>query len=413
MKLPASLSVLQQRDFRIYWIGQAISLIGTWMQQMAQAWVVTTLTTSASVLGILSLIGSLPLLLLSFKAGQLADKIEKRKILMVTQVFLMLLAFAFAALHYSGHLALWHIFVMSLLLGVVAAFDFPAAQSMPPELVPPADISKAVALMQSIFHGARFIGPGVAGWMMARYGNGSAFIVNGLSFVAVIYSLSLLSPKPAGIETRPGGPKPGAGGSGEAIAYIRSEPVVSSFLIMSALLTGLIFPFIAVLAAYYTQHVLLAQDPSVMGSMMSASGLGSLIGALVLLSGSKGSRFLWLLSASMSAAACLIGLSETNIVWFAVLLFGVLSFSVSSLMGRMSQLIQERVPGHMRGRVMGLFSISFTGVMPFSSLLLSYIADKTSFTSVMLICATLFVLAAVPLLLRARSALQEIDEQSA
>jgi MFS family permease len=409
MKLPESLSVLRQRDFRIYWIGQAISLIGTWMQQMAQAWVVASITKSATVLGILALIGSLPLVLLSFKAGQLADKIEKRKILMITQVLLMLLAFAFAGLHYSGHLQLWHIFVMSLLLGVVSAFDFPAAQSMPPELVPHTDISKAVALMQAIFHGARFIGPGVAGWLMAQYGNGSAFIINGLSFIAVLYSLSLISPRPAGISTKPGGPRPGDGGSGEAISFIRSESVVSSFLVLSALLTGLIFPFIAVLSAYYAQHVLLAQDPSVMGSMMSASGLGSLIGALALLGDSRRGRFVWLMSASLSTAACLIGLAQTNLIWLAVLLFGVLSFSVSSLLGRMSQLIQERVPGHMRGRVMGLFSISFTGVMPFSSLLLSYIADKTDFVAVMFVCAILFLLSSIPLLLRARPALQAIE----
>lgn len=405
MKLPDSLSVLQNRDFRVYWLGQAVSLIGTWMQQMAQAWVVATLSQDAAILGLLAVIGSLPLLLLSFKAGQLADKVEKRKILMVTQVILMLLAFVFAALHYSGHLQLWHIFVMSTVLGAVSAFDFPAAQSMPPELVGPTEIPKAVALMQSIFHGARLIGPGIAGWMMARYGNGSAFIINGLSFVAVIYSLAIISPRPAALSTRPGGAKPGAGGTKEATDYIRSDAAVSSLLLLSALLTGLIFPFIAVLSAYYVKHVLHAEDPSAMGSLMSSSGFGSLLGALVLI-GARGDRFFWLLGASLGSVAGIVGLAEVSQIWQAVLLMGVLSFSVSSLMGRMSQLVQERVPNHMRGRVMGLFSISFTGVMPFSALLLSYVADRTSYTSVMNVCALLFLLGAVSLLLRAKGALR-------
>jgi MFS family permease len=289
MKLPDSLSVLRHRDFRIYWFGQAISLIGTWMQQMAQGWVVATLSPDATMLGLLSIAGSLPLVFLSFKAGQLADRVEKRRILMVTQVLLMCLAFVFAGLHYAGHLQLWHIFVMSFVLGVVSAFDFPASQSMSPELVEPAEIPKAVALMGAIFHGARLIGPGIAGWMMARYGNGSAFILNGLSFLAVLYSLSIIAPRPAGLSMRPSA-KPGAGGMKEATDYIRSDRTVSSFLVLSALLTGLIFPFVAVLSAYYVRHVLHAEDPAAMGSMMSASGFGSLLGAFALISGGKRGR---------------------------------------------------------------------------------------------------------------------------
>jgi MFS family permease len=405
MKLPDSLSVLRHRDFRIYWFGQAISLIGTWMQQMAQGWVVATLSPDATMLGLLSIVGSLPLVFLSFKAGQLADRVEKRRILMVTQVLLMCLAFVFAGLHYAGHLQLWHIFVMSFVLGVVSAFDFPASQSMSPELVEPSEIPKAVALMGAIFHGARLIGPGIAGWMMARYGNGSAFIFNGLSFLAVLYSLSIITSRPAGLSLRPN-TKPGAGGMKEATDYIRSDRTVSSFLVLSALLTGLIFPFVAVLSAYYVRHVLHAEDPAAMDSMMSASGLGSLLGAFALISGGKRGRFAWLFGCSIGAAASLMGLASVHVIWEAVALFGALSFCVSSLMGRMSQLIQERVPGYMRGRVMGLFSISFTGVMPFSSLLLSYLADKTNYNAVMIACAGLFLTASLPLLLRARSSLQ-------
>ena len=159
MRLPPSLSPLGRRDFRIYWIGQLISLVGTWMQAMAQGWVVTELSASAQVIGVLGLVSSLPLLFLSLTAGSVADRYEKRKILIFTQLGLMFLAFAFAALTYSGEIALWNVFLVATLLGVVTAFDLPASQALPPERDDPPEISKAVALMQPIFHGARLIGP--------------------------------------------------------------------------------------------------------------------------------------------------------------------------------------------------------------------------------------------------------------
>src|SRR5512144_1689560 len=138
VKLPGSLQVLRNRDFRVYWFGQAISLTGTWMQVMAQGWVVTSLSKSASVLGALNVTSTFPMLTLAMVGGALADRMEKRRILLVTQFLMMFLAFVFAALVFSGRLVLWQIFVMAGLLGTVAAFDLPAAQAFPPELVQPA-----------------------------------------------------------------------------------------------------------------------------------------------------------------------------------------------------------------------------------------------------------------------------------
>lgn len=147
MKLPQPLSPLARRDFLIYWGGQAVSLTGTWMQQMAQSWVLASLSANARDLGLASLVGSLPVLLLSLKAGELADRVDKRRILIVTQIAMMALALAFAALIVTGQLSIPHIFVMAALLGVATAFDLPAAQSLPPELVAPQEIGRAVALM--------------------------------------------------------------------------------------------------------------------------------------------------------------------------------------------------------------------------------------------------------------------------
>lgn len=398
MKLSPALSALQSRDFRVYWIGQAISLVGTWMQFMAQSWVVTELSASAAVVAWLNVVASLPVLLLSLKAGALADRLEKRRILILTQLGFMLCAFALAGLVYSGHLALWNVFLTSTILGIVTAFDLPASQALPPELVAPRDIPNAVALMQPIFHGARLIGPALAGALIAAFGNGSAFIVNGLSFLAVLYSLAVITPRPPLAQATK---KPGAGGVGEGIAYVRSEPAVLSLIILTGLVTALVFPFLIVHIAQFVRRDLGAGDASAVGYVMSASGLGSLVGALAIIGGSPKTRRLWLIGGALGASAGLFGLALSGSVLYAVPLVSVMSFSISSLMGRVAQMIQERVPNQLRGRVMGIFSLSFTGVMPFAGLLLGFLADAVSYSRLMEVCAVLFAASALFIIFRA------------
>jgi MFS family permease len=412
MALPRALSALRHRDFRLYWVGQAISLVGTWMQVMAQGWVVTDLSSDAIVLGLLNAAGSLPMLLLSLKGGELADRMEKRRILIATQIAMMLLAFGFAGLVYSGRLALWHVFAMSVLLGIAAAFDLPAAQSMPPELVEPEEIPNAVALMQSIFHGARLVGPALAGILIARFGRGSAFIANGASYIAVIFTLTAIAPRPARAR-RPGAGGPGAGGGrsmiGEGFAYVRSEPAVRALIALTALITGLIFPFLAVLMVYYVRYALGTDDAQVLGLMMSASGLGSLIGAAAIFSGSARSRRGWLVGGILGVCVGLVGLSVARAIALVLPFAAVLAFSVSSLMGRVSQMVQERVPGELRGRVMGIYSLSFSGIMPFAAMLWSWLVDRMGrgqgYTRVMQISAALFLVAALGVVWQAWGAL--------
>jgi len=439
VNLPKALAALRHRDFRVYWIGQAVSLVGTWMQQMAQGWVVTGLSKDAFVLGGLAVAGSLPILLLSMRAGVMADKMDKRRILIATQAGLMLLAFAFAALLFSGRLALWHVFVMAALLGVVTAFDLPAAQALPPELVDPPDIPNAVALMQQVFHGARLVGPALAGVLMARFGNGAAFVGNGVSFLAVIVSLLMIKsrgsaidryetqqalreaaagPAPlgavgaaagtgAGAGAGTGRPKRGGGGIGEGIAYLRGEPVVRSLVLLSALATALVFPFVAILMVYYVRHVLGTDDAATMGTLMSTSGLASLVGAIAIAWGAARNRRWWLVGSVAGATVALLGQAQVH-TWRAALpLVALMSFSISSLMGRISQMIQERVPGQLRGRVMALFAISFTGIMPFAALLLAWLADRMSYTRIMTVGGGLFLVSGLALLMGAWKPLGE------
>lgn len=388
MRLPRALSALRHRDFRIYWTGQAVSLTGTWMQQMAQSWVLTGLSASARDLGLSALCGSAPILLLSLKAGQLADRLDKRRILIASQLGMMLLAFAFAGLIFSDRLSVGLIFVMAALLGLVTAFDLPAAQALPAELVAPTEIGGAVALMQQIFHGARLIGPAIAGLLIARFGNGAAFVANGLSFIAVIVSLMALQPR----EKRAGAAiKPPSDSFFAGIHFVRGHALVRSLILLAALTTGAVFPFVAVLMAYYVRRVMSTEDAAVMGSIMSTSGLGSLLGATAILWGSPRSRRYWIAGGILGVSTALAGMARYPVVSVVVPLVGVLAFSVSSLMGRVSQTVQEIAPPELRGRVMGVFSIAFSGVMPLASLGISALSDRFGYPALMQASALVYV----------------------
>jgi len=363
---------------------------------MAQGWVVTSLSTSAAVLGALNVVSSLPMLTLAMLGGAVADRYEKRRILIVTQVGMMLLAFTMSALVFSSRIALWHIFALGLLIGTVTAFDLPAAQAFPPELVKREEIPKAIALMQAIFHGSRLIGPALAGVLVGRFGEGSAFLANGLSFLAVIATLLMIADRK---RDHAGEAGRRAGGVGAGFRYVRDHRLVASLIALSGLTTALVFPFIAVLMVYYVRHVLNA-DARGMGVLLSTSGLGALTGALVLLFGNDRTVRRWLVGGVIGCGAGILGLSYTHSLGPAVALIVVLSFAVSSLMGRISQTIQHVVPGELRGRVMAVFSMTFTGLMPIAALGLSALADVIGFARVLRMAAVLYTVGAALILVR-------------
>jgi MFS family permease len=307
---------------------------------------------------------------------------------------MMFLAFAMSALVYSGKLVLWHVFAIGVVTGVVIAFDLPASQAMPPELVAPPDIPNAVGLMQAVFHGARLVGPAIAGVLMARLGRGSAFFANGVSFLAVIATLVVIRPHVA----KAGGWGKGSGKIGEAFDYLREDRVSRALIVLTALITGFVFPFMAVLMVYYVRYQLGSSDAQVMGWLMSASGLGSLVGAGTILTGSAGARRNWLAFGVVGVATALVGMSVSRALYLVIPFVSLLAFSTSGTMGRISQMIQERVPPQLRGRVMGVFSMSFTGVMPFAALTWSWLVDRMAshggYARVMEAAAALFLVSA-------------------
>lgn len=387
--------MLHHRHFRLYWAGQSISLTGTWMQIMAQGWVVTRLTKAAWVLGALNVTSTLPILALSMVGGNVADRYDKRRVLVVTQIVLMLLAFFFAALLRSGNVALGTVFVLAFMAGVATAFDLPAAQAFPPELVPPPEIPKAVALMQAIFHGSRLVGPALAGFLVAHLGEASAFAANGASFLAVIATLLMIHDYPR----RPGDTERRRGGMGAGFKYVRTEPTVRALMTLAALTTTIVFPFLVVIMLYFLRHVLQV-DAQGMGIVMSASGFGSLIGAVMLLFGSMATLRVWLYAGVLGIGIALCGISLSHSMASAIPFVMVLSFSVSSTMGRISQTIQHLVPDELRGRVMGVFAIAFVGLMPYAALLLSVLTDTIGFSRTLQACFLLYTGLGLAVLMR-------------
>jgi len=275
---------LTHRNYRYFWFGQCISLIGSWMQSAGQSWLVLQITNSALLLGILNAAQFLPTLLLSIFAGVIVDRFPKRKITIVTQAVLMACAFVLAALIWTHHAKYSYILILALVLGIAQALDMPARQSMIVDLVGKEDLMNAIALNSAIFNGARIIGPAIAGVVMATIGAGSAFFINGLTFIAVIFALFKID-----AANIPGNKAAGKGVLSEAYAgikYISKTPVLYITLLLSMVLSVFSQNFNTLIPALAKS--VLNQKALGYGFLMSAMGIGALIGALSLAVKSKG-----------------------------------------------------------------------------------------------------------------------------
>ncbi len=398
-------AVLGNRNFRLYWSGQAISLIGTWMQVVAQSFVVVHLSNRNVSLGLIHVATSVPMILLSLSGGAFADRADRRKILIATQFVLMLLAFAFAALVHSGRLTMGAIMVVAVLAGTAAAFDLPASQALTPQLVEPRQIPQAVALMQAIFHGSRLIGPALAGMLMGPFGPEGLFIANGVSFIAVIATLMWIRPAP-----RPPRPKGESAGIGQGVRYVMTRPDVRALMAITALGAVMIFPFMVVLGAGFAKAFYGGRGDA-LGIMMAGSGAGALTGALVLLTVSDAERMrrIGICTVGMGVALGAYALSRS--LPLTVMAIFALTFCVSSAMGLASTILQQSVPDHLRGRVMSINTLLFIGLMPFAALGLGALSDRFGLPRVMGGAAIAHVLGSLLLLRRAAVAHRVVSSE--
>jgi MFS family permease len=364
-KLALVLRALRHRNYRLFFGGQLISLTGTWMQTVAQSWLVYKLTGSAVSLGLVGFSGQIPIFLLASIGGAFADRHRRHRILVATQTASMLLAFCLAALALTHRVQVWHVFVLAALLGLVNAFDVPARQAFVVEMVGRDDLTNAIALNSSMFNGARIVGPAVAGVLVEAVGEGWCFFANAVSYIAVIAGLLLMK-----IKAQERFPLPGSALASiiEGFDYVWRTGPVRSLLFLLGLISLIAMPYVVLMPIFADQ--ILHGGARGLGMLMGASGIGALIGALGL-AARQGVRGLGRVVAFSAAGfgASLILFSWSRSFWLSAGLLFPVGFFMIVQMASSNTLIQAMVPDKLRGRVMAVYSMMFMGMAPFGALL--------------------------------------------
>jgi MFS family permease len=369
---PVRLGALRHRDFRLFWIGQLISQIGTWMQSVAQAWLVLDLTQSPLQLGIVSALQFTPILLLSPVGGVLSDRFPKRRVLLISQTAMQLQAFVLAALVWSGRIQYWHVAVLAAIYGLGRAVDIPARQSYVTDLVGRSDLANAVALNSVIMNGARIVGPAVAGLLIAAFGVALAFFLNGVSFVAVLVALAAIR-----TEGRPDaagriGIREGVLG---ALSYAAATPPVAFTLGLMVVVSLMVLNFNVVVPL--VARDVLNQGAHGFGLLMSALGAGAVAGGFGVAFFRRGEPPLGFLVASgATLCAGLVALALVGHFALAAAVLALLGCCQILFTTGCNTTLQLTAPNELRGRVMGLYTVTFAGMTPFGSLLVGFIAER-------------------------------------
>ena len=382
-----ALEILRPGPFRRYIIGSAISDTGTWMQVMAQAWVMSTLTNKAVLLGLVSFAAGLPTLALTMVGGSVADRYDKRKILIAAQVVQIMLAVILGWLVMTSQIQIWHVMLMATLLGVCIAFEMPALSALVPELVRRDEIAAAVALDRSVFHGSRLIGPSLAGWMVARWGASTAFFANAFSFLALIVALLSIPPRNEGTKEEE---EQRRSGIMEGFRYIKSDRIMRAMVILVALTTIFIFPVISpIMLPLYVRNIL-HLGPDQLGILMGVSGTGALAGSLGLLTVARENRLKFMTGNAIAVAVALFCMSLSNSFWLTALSMGSLAIGLAMNFGLANTIVQEQAPAHLRGRVSAVFGMSFFGLMPIAGLAIPGLSDLIGMRTALGVAAVAF-----------------------
>ena len=343
------------------------------MQQVAQSWLVYRLTHSSELLGLVSFFGQIPVLLLAPIGGAVADRINRHRIVVWTQTSAMILAFLLAALTLTGLVRVWHVFVLGALVGVVNAFDIPARQSFMVDMVGREDLMNAIALNSSMVNGARVVGPAVAGAVVAAVGEGWCFLLNGVSFMAVIGGLLLMRLAP---------PKRPARAAGSAVAdimegfrYVARTAPVRALLLLLGIVSFTAMPY-SVLMPVFADRILHGGAAG-LGLLMGAAGVGALIGALSLAARNTVRGLgTWVATATLAFGIALVLFSLSRTFWLSVALLVPVGATMMVEMAASNTLIQVMVPDALRGRVMAVYSMMLMGVAPFGALYAGSLAER-------------------------------------
>src|SRR5215472_10714808 len=370
-KLAETFRALRHRNYQLFFSGQLISLIGTWMDQIAESWLVYRLTGSALLLGPVAFASQIPVFLLAPIGGALADRYNRRKLLVGTQSSMMVLTFILAWLTLSHRVHIWHIITLAALTGVVNALDLPARQAFVVDMVAREDLVNAIALNSSMFNGARVVGPAAAGIVVAVIGEGWCFFANGLSFIAVIVGLLLM---------RIDRPRLAIEGSPleniiEGFQFVSKSGPVRALMSLLGLVSFTAMPY-AVLMPLFADQILHG-GPKALGLLMGSSGVGALCGALTLAT-RKSVHGLgkWVAVSCAGFGIALLLFSFSRLLWLSALLLVPAGFAMMLQMSSSNTLIQSMVPDRLRGRVMSVYAMTFMGMAPLGALLAGSLAHK-------------------------------------
>lgn len=367
-------SALKSRNYQLFFVGQFISVTGTWMQTLAQAWLVLALTKSPLKLALVNVCQFAPVLVLGLFAGVIADRFPKRNVLIITQSFACVLAAVLAILDRTGNVRLWQVYVLALGLGIVNAFDMPTRQAFVGEMVPPEDLMSAIALNSSLFNMGRLLGPALAGLVLASLGTAACFGLNSLSYLAVIAALAAMriAEQPAKKHAR------GLTEIREGLAYVRQTPLVLGTIVFVGLVAtfGLNFNVWIPLLARFEFDT----GARGFGILMSALGLGSLVGALGLAARGRIPRPMAILG-----TAALLGVAELCLVLaghldaplaVALGILPIMGLAMTTTMAMANTTVQSQTPQHLKGRVMSVYMTVFAGTAPLGALVAGSVADR-------------------------------------
>src|SRR6202049_2722902 len=369
--LAATFRGLRHRNFQLFFGGQLISLIGTWMQNVAQAWLVYRLTGSSLLLGSVGFASQIPVFLVAPIGGIVADRMNRHRVVIGTQVASMILALILAALPLGHWFKVWHVFVLAALLGVVNAFDIPARQSFLVDMVGKEDLMNAIALNSTMFNGARIIGPAIAGILVARIGEGWCFFANSFSYIAVLIGLLLMKVRSV---PRTSNRSP-MEDIIEGFRWVNRTKIIRSLLFLIGLVSLVGMPYTVLMPVFADK--ILHGGARGLGILMGATGVGALFGALTLAAktGIKGlGRWVTITCATLGISLFLFSFSTS--FWLSAALLLPCGYSMMLQMACSNTLIQTIVPDHLRGRVMSLYSMMFMGMAPFGAFFGGALANR-------------------------------------
>ncbi|MBI2677777.1 MAG: MFS transporter [Candidatus Koribacter versatilis] len=373
MDAPALLRSLRHRNYRLFFTGQLISLIGTWMDTVAEAWLVYRLSHSPLLLGVAAFASQIPVFLLAPIGGLIADRYDRRKILIWTQALSMVQAMALAILTLTHVVTIWHVILLAAGLGIVNAIDMPTRQAFVVDMVSREDLMNAIALNSSMFNGARVIGPAVAGLVVAAIGEGWCFFANSVSYLAVIAGLWMMT---TARSVNPSSPQVASVWSQikEGFGFVMHEKPVRALLSLLAVVSLFGMSY-SVLMPVFADQILHA-GPRGLGLLMGSAGIGALCGAISLaLKREVKGLGRWIMLGASGFGVALIVFGQSRMTWLSCLVLLGAGYAMMVQMSSSNTLIQSMVPNRLRGRVMALYTATFMGMAPVGALVSGTLAQ--------------------------------------